>query len=227
MWKKDESGNLVVDANGDPIWVADDKEIPVNYSKLESDLRSVTSESIGRKETIRERDEEIAKLKKAQANTPDVSEELKKQLEEKDQELLAIKKQHNDSLLSNAFSASSFIKDNVAIHPEMIRAQFGKHFDVEDGRIVAKDQDGNTIYSSTDYGKPASFEEAISKIIDQCSYKDTFLKSSGNKGGGAGNGGGKAHGKWSDYSESERVSLSKSDPQAFAALLKTRDEKEK
>lgn len=227
MWKKDENGNLVVDASGNPIWVADDKEIPVNYSKLEGDLRSVTSESIGRKETIRERDEEIAKLKKAQASTPDVSEELKKQLEEKDQELLTIKKQHNDSLLTNAFSASGFIKDKIAVHPEMIRAQFGKHFDVEDGRIVAKDQDGNTIYSTADYGKPASFEEAISRIIDQCAYKDTFLKGSGNQGGGSNNGGSNGSDKWSDYSEIERARLAKTDPQKFNALLKTRDEKEK
>lgn len=226
MWKKDEDGNLVVDASGNPIWVNGDKEESANYGEMINRLNSVTSESIGRKEQLREKDAEIADLKKKQASVPDVNEDLKKQLEEKDQELLLIKKKHNDSLLSNAFSASTFIKDNVAIHPEMIRAHFGKHFDVEDGQIVAKDSDGNVIYSATNYGKPASFEEAISKVIDQCSYKDTFLKSSGNKGGGASNGGGKSHGKWGDYSESERAALSKTDPQAFAALLKTRDEKE-
>lgn len=227
MWKKDENGNLALCEKGNPIWINGDKEESADYGGMISRLNAVTSESIGRKEQLRLKDEEINNLKKAQASAPNVNEDLKKQLEEKDRELLSIKEKHNDSLLSNAFNTSAFIKDKVAVHPELIRSQFGRNFGIEDGQIVAKDDSGNVIYSATDYGKPASFDEAISRIIEQCPYKDTFLRSSGNVGGGAGNGGGGSSRKWGDYSEIERAQLAKTDPQAFNLLLKTRDEKEK
>lgn len=222
MWKKDENGNLVV-VNGNPVWVTDEGEKEVNYSETLSKLDSVTSESIGRRQEIKTLKEEIEQLKSVEK--PDKSkleEELQKQLAEKDGVINQLKTEVNDIKLTDAFKSSKFIQDNIAVPAEMLRATFGNAFSIEDGKIVAKDQNGNVIYSRENYGQPATFEEAISTLVDQSSFKDQILKSSGNQGSGSNNGGGKATGKWDDYTEAERVALSKQDPQLFKQLLETR-----
>lgn len=222
MWKKDENGNLVV-VNGNPVWVTDEGEKEVNYSETLSKLDSVTSESIGRRQEIKALKEEIEQLKST--DKPDKSkleEELQKQLEEKDSVINQLKAEVNDIKLADAFKSSKFIQDNIAVPAEMLRATFGSAFSIEDGEIIAKDQSGNVIYSRENYGKPATFEEAISTLVEQSSFKDQILKSSNNQGSGTNNGGGKAVGKWDDYTESERVMLQKQDPQAFKQLLETR-----
>lgn len=222
MWKKDENGNLVV-VNGNPVWVTDEGEKEVNYSETLSKLDSVTSESIGRRQEIKTLKEEIEQLKSVEKpDNSKLEEELQKQLAEKDGVINQLKTEVNDIKLTDAFKSSKFIQDNIAVPAEMLRATFGNAFSIEDGKIVAKDQSGNVIYSRENYGQPATFEEAISTLVDQSSFKDQILKSSGNQGSGSNNGGGKATGKWDDYTEAERVALSKQAPQLFKQLLETR-----
>jgi len=221
MWKVDENGNLVV-VNGNPVWVADGKEKAVDYGATLEQISSLNSESAGRRNELKALKAEIETLKSNAPDENEVIKELQKQLGEKDAENQRLASQFNEAKLSEAFSNSAFIKENIAVPLDMIRATFGNRFSIEDGQVIAKDESGNVIYSPTNYGKPASFEEAISKMIDGYQYKDSILKASGNQGGGTQNGGNGNSRKWADYSEPERVALAKSDPQAFNELLKTK-----
>lgn len=96
--------------------------------------------------------------------------------------------------VGGAFSRSPLIvgeKAKLAIPPDMAEARFGKHFSIEDGRIVAKNQNGNKLYSASNPGEPAGFDEALGMLVEQYPYKDQILKGTGASGSGAaGNAGG-------------------------------------
>lgn len=100
----------------------------------------------------------------------------------------------NDTYLDNAFKSSKWIEDNIAIPRDMLKASFDKNFLVEDGKIFAKDANGNKMLSPKNGGEYASFDEAMATMVESYPHKDQILKGgnqsgSGNNGGG-GNGGG-------------------------------------
>ena len=98
-----------------------------------------------------------------------------------------------DEKIGGAFARSAFIGEKVAIPVDFVQATFGKHFTVEDGKVIAKDASGTQLFSRTRHGEPADFEEALSILIDAHPQRDSILKGSGASGGGAhggGNGGG-------------------------------------
>ncbi|MCY1544330.1 hypothetical protein D9M68_802060 [compost metagenome] len=91
--------------------------------------------------------------------------------------------------VGGAFARSKVIAEKLAIPPDMVEARFGKAFAIEDGRIVAKDQNGNKLYSQSNPGELAGFDEALEMLVSQYPYKEQILKGSGASGGGAGGGG--------------------------------------
>lgn len=97
-----------------------------------------------------------------------------------------------DEKIGGAFARSKFIAEKVAIPADFVQASFGKNFTIEDGKIVAKDSNGNQLFSRSRHGEPADFEEALSLLIEAHPQRDSILKGSGASGGGAsgGNGGG-------------------------------------
>jgi len=97
--------------------------------------------------------------------------------------------------IGGAFARSSLIvgdKATLAIPADLVQARFGKHFTMEGDKVQAKDAAGNVIYSKSNPGAPADFDEALSILVDQYPHKDTILKGTGASGGGSqgGNGGG-------------------------------------
>lgn len=95
--------------------------------------------------------------------------------------------------IGGAFARSKFIAEKVAVPVDMIQAAFGHHFKVENGKTVAVDANGQTIFSRTRHGEPADFEEALEIMVDSYPHKASILKGPGANGGGAsggGNGGG-------------------------------------
>lgn len=95
--------------------------------------------------------------------------------------------------IGGAFSRSKFITDKVAVPADLLQAQFGQRFKVEDGKTVAYDPSGNKIYSRTKPGELAEFDEALETLIDAYPHRDAILKGSGANGGGSrpsGGGGG-------------------------------------
>jgi hypothetical protein len=104
----------------------------------------------------------------------------------------------NSEMIGGRFSRSKFLQDKVAIPADLVQASFGKHFKIEDGKVVAHDAAGNKIFSRTKHGEPADFDEAIEMLVEAYPHKDSILKGTGNTGSGAnpgGGGGGQGGGK--------------------------------
>lgn len=114
-----------------------------------------------------------------------VRSEIAKSFEPIKQEYAALKSQYNGLLLDNAFKGSSFVKDKLAIPADFARAYFEKHFEVADGKISPKDANGNLIYSPSNPGVPAGFDEALQIMVSSHPSRDSILKAPPASGSGA------------------------------------------
>lgn len=94
--------------------------------------------------------------------------------------------------IGGSFARSKFIADKLVVPAPMVEKTFGDQFSIEAGKIVAKDQNGNAIYSKSKPGELADFDEAMEIIVEGSPYRDSILKGTGHSGGGAkpGSGGG-------------------------------------
>lgn len=92
-------------------------------------------------------------------------------------------------IVGGAFSRSKFITDKTILPPDVAQAYFSKHFNVKDGKIEAKDSQDNPIYSRSNPGELADFDESIEILINASPNKDQILRGSGSSGGGANPGG--------------------------------------
>lgn len=99
------------------------------------------------------------------------------------QERDALQNQLHGELIGGGFARSQMIKDKISVPADMVQAQFGRNFKVENGKVVAYDNHGQQIYSRSRPGELADFDEALDQLIDGYQYKDHILK------GGQGSGG--------------------------------------
>lgn len=97
--------------------------------------------------------------------------------------------------IGGAFARSKFIADKVAVPADLLQASFGQRFTIEGGKIIAKDANGNQLFSRTRHGEPADFDEALELLVEAYPHKASILKGSGASGGGAGGGGSGGAGK--------------------------------
>ncbi|CAM9316544.1 MULTISPECIES: DUF6651 domain-containing protein [Acinetobacter] len=108
----------------------------------------------------------------------------------------AFQQQLHNELIGGGFARSKFIQEKVAVPVDMVQAMFGQNFKVEDGKPIAYDSKGQKIYSRTNHGDEAAFDEALEILIGGYQHKDSILKGSQAGGGGfsgqGGQGGGKA-----------------------------------
>ncbi len=118
--------------------------------------------------------------------------------------------------IGGSFARSKFIADKVAIPADMVQAAFGRHFTVEGGKIIAKDANGNQLFSRTRHGEPADFDEALELLVDAYPHKASILKGSGASGGGASGGSG-GSGSKKTYTRQQFAGL---DPRQQAAVAK-------
>lgn len=103
--------------------------------------------------------------------------ELQKALEEKDTNIYKL-------MVSSQFAKSPFFtgeNPKTLLPADMATDYFGKHFKVEEGRVVGY-LNGEKILSKIKYGETADFDEALETIIDQYPMKDRILKA-GQSGG--------------------------------------------
>jgi hypothetical protein len=93
--------------------------------------------------------------------------------------------------IGGSFARSKFIGEKLAIPPDMVEAAFGKHFALDNGRVVAKDANGNVLFSPSRPGNHADFDEAMEMLVGAYPHRDSILKGTGASGSGAtgGNGG--------------------------------------
>lgn len=114
--------------------------------------------------------------------------------------------------IGGAFARSKFIADKVAIPSDLVQASFGRHFGIEGGRIVAKDANGQQLFSRTRHGEPADFEEALEMLVDSYPHKASILKGSNASGGGAqgsgqGGSGTQPRGNWGGSAQERRAAI--------------------
>lgn len=116
---------------------------------------------------------------------------LEEKLSEREQQM-------NDYMIGREFAASSFVTEQTVLPPDIAQTYFGRFFQVEDGRVVGRWPDtGEPIYSETNPGEVAEFEEAIERVVSKRSDKDKILRSVGATGVGTdGNNRGKPASKW-------------------------------
>lgn len=95
-----------------------------------------------------------------------------------------LKSQYSTEKINAAFAASKFIKDKLAVPPDMVQATFSRNFVFKDGQINPVDSNGNPIYSDSNPGNVATFDEALEKIVQSYPYRDSILKGSGQSGSG-------------------------------------------
>lgn len=86
--------------------------------------------------------------------------------------------------IGGSFARSKYITDKLAVPSDMVEAMFGKHFTLDSGKIVAKDANGNQIYSKANPGNPADFDEALEAIVGAYAGRDHILKGTGHNGSG-------------------------------------------
>lgn len=149
----------------------------------------------------------------AVANATRAAQEKEKQLTD---QLAQRTSELNTHIIGGSFASSTFIKDKLAIPADMAQKFFGDRFKVEAGKLVPLGADGNPIFSATNHGNHADFEEAIQVMVGQYAHKDSILKGSGASGGGA-TGGAAAPGaktmnraQWDSSSQAQRMEFSKS-----------------
>ena len=120
-------------------------------------------------------------------------------------------------LVTGGFNSSNFIKEKTVLPPDVAAAYFGKHFEVEDNngelRVVAK-IDGNTLFSRSNPGQPASQEEAIEMLFERHPSKDALLK------GAQGGSGMPANGGSGGAKSMRRAEFDKLDPSTQAQRMR-------
>lgn len=116
----------------------------------------------------------------------EMSKAFQTQLEQANGKAQSLEQQLYAEKVGGAFSRSKFIAEKLAIPADLVEARFGKAFAIEDGKIVAKDGNGNKLYSSANPGELAGFDEALHMLVQQYPNRDQILKASGASGGGAG-----------------------------------------
>lgn len=121
----------------------------------------------------------------------------------------------NNHIIGGSFASSKFIADKLAIPADIAQKVFGDRFKVDNGKLVPLGSDGNPIFSATNHGNHADFEEALQVMVGQYANKDMILKGSGASGGGATGGAGAAGAK-----TITRAQFDSMDQGARAAALK-------
>lgn len=109
----------------------------------------------------------------------------KPQVSKLEKERDTLKQALDREVIGGSFSRSKFIAEKLAVPREMVESYFGQHFAIENGRLSAKGPDGNPIYSRSNPGVPAEFDEALEFLVITSPFRDSVLKGTGASGSGA------------------------------------------
>lgn len=115
----------------------------------------------------------------------EISKAFQTQLDQANGKATALEQQLYAEKVGGAFSRSKFIAEKLAIPSDLVEARFGRSFGIEDGKIVAKDANGNKLYSASNPGELADFDESLSMLVNQYPNRDQILKGTGASGSGA------------------------------------------
>lgn len=242
-WKMD-GDKLAVDSDGNPIFVgADGREMSAKgdtitnlqrEAKAQREAKEAAETKLVKYADIKDPDaalkalDTVSKLDAKQLIDAGKVDEVKAQITQQFQaeiasrdEALAKSNQTIDTMrVDNAFQASEFMRERVAVPPEMFQATFRDRFKVEDGKVVAYGADGNPIASKKHIGENAAFDEALELMVDNYKHKDSILKAVDAGGSGSGGAGG-ARGRARSISRADFESMPPPQQQEFAAKMST------
>lgn len=205
--KTDANGSAVLQ-DGMPVYVYDDgTEKPFDAAKASDAIRRLNGEAKAHRERAEAAESKVKLFDglddpeearkaletvksldgKTKAEVDRVRAEVAKamtaKIEAAEQRAASIEKRLNDELIGGNFARSKFIGERLAIPADLAEAAFGRHFQVENGQLVAKDAKGNPIL--TREGAPASFDEALETLVSGYAHKDTILRATAKGGSGA------------------------------------------
>lgn len=217
MWKLkiDDKGNVVLSADGHPIYIKEDGsefEAKVyDMYNLTGTLRTEARTHREAKETAEQKlsaygdltadaaKEAVSKLSlidqkklidagQVETVKTEISKQYESQLAEEKKRASEAMTKYNSLVKSNAFSRSKFVADKVGVPVDMFEKMFENHFEVgEDGTLKAT-MNGNPVYSEKNIGNLATFDEALEQIVNHYPHKDSILKGANGTGGGGGGG---------------------------------------
>lgn len=207
--KTDASGNAVLQ-DGKPVYVSDDgTELALDAAKLYGQVRDLTKEAGAKRKALEAAEAKLsefadiedpkaarealeavksldgkskADIEKARS---EVATRFQKELDAERTKVKTLESSLHSELIGGGFARSKFITENLSIPAELAQSHFGRHFVVENGRMVAKDANGNVIGSKANPAEPASFDEAIETLVSGYAYKDHILKATQKGGSGA------------------------------------------
>lgn len=207
--KTDASGNAVLQ-DGKPVYVSDDgAELALDAAKLYGQVRDLTKEAGAKRKALeaaeaklseyaeiddpkaaREALEAVKSLDgKSKADIEkarnEVAARFQKELDAERTKVKTLESSLHSEVIGGGFARSKFITENLSIPAELAQSHFGRHFVIENGRMVAKDANGNVIGSKANPAEPASFDEAMQTLVNSYAYKDHILKATQKGGSGA------------------------------------------
>lgn len=95
------------------------------------------------------------------------------------EQLASIERQTKSLTIGQAFTGSKFIHDDLILTPSKTQIIYGSHFDVVDGDVVAFDKPAGDATRSKMVdakGRPLSFDEALRRLVEEDSDRDSMLK---------------------------------------------------
>jgi hypothetical protein len=163
----------------------DDPEAARNALKTVGNLKAGDLKTAEQVEEIRTQARKAAEeqVQQTAAQSANEIKQLKEQLEGSQKALYGEK-------VGGAFGRSTYIKDRLTVPPDLLMNTFGSNFKIEDGKMVPYDSNGQKIWSKTNPGEVAGFEEGIEHLVNNYQGKSHILKGTGHSGSGAGHGGG-------------------------------------
>lgn len=241
--KLDANGNVVVQDNK-PVYVKDDgSEIAFDVVGTTNTIARLNGESKAHREAKEAalsqleafKDIDPAKAKAALETVKNLDDkklvdageveriktEVKKAVEDQFKPIVEERDKLQSDLrnerIGGNFARSKYIADNIAIPADFLQSRFDKNFSIENGKIVATDNAGNKIFSPSNPGEFADFDEAIAILVNHYPQKDQILKGSSGSGGGAG--GGQGSGNGGGKNSINRAAFDALDPSAKAAHI--------
>lgn len=246
-WKMKDK-YIECDAAGNPVWVGDDGvEAAINGGEVLTKIGTLNTEAANNRRAKEKAERDLAKFAdidpdKAREALDKVTqidqgklidagkvEEVKAQIKASLQAQIDAANKTNETLsaslkkekLTNAFTNSEWVKNNLVIPTDIAMTYFGGNLDLDGDRIVSKDANGNPILSkkSGNVGNPADFDELISGFVEAYPHKSAILK--GNNHSGTGNqGGGGSDGRKRTVTRSEERKMSAQERQTLFADIK-------
>jgi hypothetical protein len=159
----------------------------------------------------------------AQKVRDDAVREAQAQIQSLQAELSSARSETDRLAIGHTFHSSGlFVKDDkgsakIRLKPSAIQALYGHHFRREtDGTIAAYDGESR-VMSHVNIGDPASFDEALSILINKSIHKDDVWAGTAANGSGAANGGRGGSGDGKSMARKQFEALNTADKNKFLA----------